>query len=156
MVGSDDLYTGSVSTVDDFADHCITGEDFDVDQIDITALCSLQVELGIGFRCDCFLTAFLGSTESHQDRCVSEHLAQILQYVDNLLRFKYVLKPVCTPLNDVDRKRIESLCLSDDLFLCDANDRNNDFRCSGADFQVSYFYGIHGRMFLSLNHIVLF
>ena len=143
MVGSDDFDSGCVSTVDDFFYDIISGKDFNINEIYISGLCSFDVQFSISFRFDSFFAAFFGSTESHKKRDVSKNLAKVFQYIFYFCKIKYTFKPVYTPFNNVDRNRIKCFCFFNDVFFCDANDRNDDLRCACTNLNVTDFNCIH-------------
>ena len=72
MVRGNNLYACSVCAVDDFLYDLISGEDLNVDQINVSGLCCLDVQLSVCFRLDSFLAALFGGTERHQNRNIAE------------------------------------------------------------------------------------
>ena len=77
MVRSNNLYACSVCAVDDFLYDLISGEDLNVDQINVSGLCCLDVQLSVCFRLDSFLAALFGGTERHQNRNIAECFAEV-------------------------------------------------------------------------------
>ena len=143
MIGCDDPYTDCVCTVDDLFYDIVPGKDFHVNEIDIPGLCRAQVQILVILRVDCFFTALFFCAEGQKKRDVAEHGAQFLKHILHFIKFKYMLKPVHTPLDDIDRNGIERFCLVQNIFFCNADDRHDDFWCSGTDFNISDFDGIH-------------
>ena len=143
MIGSDNLYTCCVCTIDDFFYDLVSGKNFNVDQIYISGLCCFDVEFCVCFRLDRFLAAFFGSTECHKKRDVSKSLTKILEYIFNFGKIKNAFKPVYTPFNNINRNRIKGFCFFDDVFFCNTNDRNDDLRCACTDLDITDFHCIH-------------
>ena len=77
MIGSDNLYTCCVCTIDDFFYDLVSGKNFNVDQIYISGLCCFDVQLRLGCRLDSFFAAFFGGTERHQKRNIAECFAEV-------------------------------------------------------------------------------
>ena len=143
MVGSYDFDTCSVSSLNDLLNDLVACEDLYVDHVYKTCLSCLDVDVCIYLILDSLLAAFLGSTECHEDRHVAEDLAEILQYVCELVEFKYVFKPVDSPLYYVSRKLGDSASFFEDSFFGNSYDWNADLRHSFADNCVSNFYSLH-------------
>ena len=143
MVGSDNLNTFCMSSVDDLFNDLITCEDLNVNEIYISGLSCFDVEFCISIRLDCFFSTFFGSTESHEKWDVTKNCTKVFQYIFNLCKIKNTFKPVYTPLNNINRDRIKSFCFFNDIFFCNTNDRNDDFRCTCTDFDITDFNCIH-------------
>ena len=143
MVGSNNLNTCGMSSVDDFLNNIIACENLNVNEIYISGLSCFDVEFCISIRLDCFFSTFFGSTESHEKWDVTKNCTKVFQYIFNLCKIKNTFKPVYTPLNNINRDRIKSFCFFNDVFFCDANDRNDDLRCACTNLNVTDFNCIH-------------
>ena len=112
-------------------------------KVNKSCLCCILIQFNISLCLDCFLSTFFGCAECEKDRHLPKRHTKCLHCRLCLCKIKDIFIPVNTPLNNISLCRLDILSCCKNLFSCHTNDRYTDFRNSGADFNISYFYCIH-------------
>ena len=151
VVGTNHKRARLVDAVDICFHNAVAGEDFNVDQVRISACCNGKVQRSVLLHGDLLLAAFLFGAEGEQQRKRAERTAQLFQGCKRLFRVKYIVIEIHAPFNCMNGHRGDLACFCKDGFLCFANDRDDDLRHAAADFYVADLDGLnHGVYSLEL------